>query len=205
MLGLGVSPGKGNGNPYSILAWEIPWTEEPGALQSLGSQRVRHNWATKRSTTHSLRRGFSTSKVKTHCCYAHVRESRFPWTLLEHYLLEKGHTSQAPVAQGGSISAGRQIGIQFQQNCPEHPPRSNLEDCLWKSSVHTEIIHICGYLLTWICCADPPSIHFTRISLESLWLPFLTSLMGNSSVPRSEWMPSVDVGNRASGHEKKIT
>ena len=30
----------------SILAWKIPWTEEPGRLQSMGSQRVRHNWAT---------------------------------------------------------------------------------------------------------------------------------------------------------------
>ena len=27
----------------SILAWRIPWTEEPGRLQSLGSQRVGHN------------------------------------------------------------------------------------------------------------------------------------------------------------------
>ena len=27
----------------SILAWRIPWTEEPGRLQSVGSQRVRHN------------------------------------------------------------------------------------------------------------------------------------------------------------------
>ena len=27
----------------SILAWEIPWTEEPGGLQSTGSQRVRHD------------------------------------------------------------------------------------------------------------------------------------------------------------------
>ena len=27
----------------SILAWEIPWTEEPGGLQSLASQRVGHN------------------------------------------------------------------------------------------------------------------------------------------------------------------
>ena len=26
-----------------ILAWEIPWTEEPGGLQSMGFQRVRHN------------------------------------------------------------------------------------------------------------------------------------------------------------------
>ena len=31
----------------SILAWKIPRTEEPGRLQSMGSQRVRHNLATK--------------------------------------------------------------------------------------------------------------------------------------------------------------
>ena len=30
----------------SILAWRIPWTEEPGGLQSEGLQRVRHDWAT---------------------------------------------------------------------------------------------------------------------------------------------------------------
>ena len=30
----------------SMLAWEILWTEEPGRLQSMGSQRVRHDWAT---------------------------------------------------------------------------------------------------------------------------------------------------------------
>ena len=28
------------------LAWKIPWTEKPGRLQSMGSQRVRHDWAT---------------------------------------------------------------------------------------------------------------------------------------------------------------
>ena len=30
----------------SALAWKIPWTEEPGGLQSMGSRRVRHDWAT---------------------------------------------------------------------------------------------------------------------------------------------------------------
>ena len=30
----------------SILAWRIPWTEEPGGLQSMGSQKVGHSWAT---------------------------------------------------------------------------------------------------------------------------------------------------------------
>ena len=44
--GLGRSPGEGNGNPSSILAWKIPWMEEPGRLQAMGSQRVGHNRVT---------------------------------------------------------------------------------------------------------------------------------------------------------------
>ena len=33
--------------PYSsTLAWKTPWTEEPGGLQSMGSRRVEHDWAT---------------------------------------------------------------------------------------------------------------------------------------------------------------
>ena len=34
---------KGRSTHSSILAWRIPWTEEPGGLQSMGSQRVRHD------------------------------------------------------------------------------------------------------------------------------------------------------------------
>ena len=34
---------KGKATHSSILAWRIPWTKEPGRLQSIGSQRVRHN------------------------------------------------------------------------------------------------------------------------------------------------------------------
>ena len=37
----------------STIAWKIPWTEEPGRLQSMGSQRVRHDWASSRSRSHS--------------------------------------------------------------------------------------------------------------------------------------------------------
>ena len=40
---LGRSPGGGNGNHSSILAWKIPWMEEPGRLQYTESQRVRHD------------------------------------------------------------------------------------------------------------------------------------------------------------------
>ena len=34
---------KGMATHSSILAWRIPWTQEPGGLQSMGSQRVGHN------------------------------------------------------------------------------------------------------------------------------------------------------------------
>ena len=34
---------EGMASHSSILAWRIPWTEEPGGLQSMGSQRLRHN------------------------------------------------------------------------------------------------------------------------------------------------------------------
>ena len=37
---------EGNGTYSSILVWKIPWTEEPGRLQSMGSLRVGHDWAT---------------------------------------------------------------------------------------------------------------------------------------------------------------
>ena len=43
---------KGMSTHSSILAWRNPWTEEPAGLQSMSSQRVRHNWATNIFTFH---------------------------------------------------------------------------------------------------------------------------------------------------------
>ena len=39
----------------SILAWKIRWTEEPGGLQSKGSQRVRYDWTTEHTHTHRIK------------------------------------------------------------------------------------------------------------------------------------------------------
>ena len=49
----------------STLAWKIPWTEEPGRLQSMGLQRVRHDWATSLSlfTFMHWRRKWHTTPV----------------------------------------------------------------------------------------------------------------------------------------------
>ena len=46
------------------IAWRISWTEEPGGLQSMGSQRVRHNWVT------SLH--FTSKKWNNMCACVHV-------------------------------------------------------------------------------------------------------------------------------------
>ena len=40
---------EGMATHSSLLAWRIPWTEEPCGLQSMGSQRLRHDWATNTS------------------------------------------------------------------------------------------------------------------------------------------------------------
>ena len=36
-------PGKGHGNSLQYSCWKIPWTEEPGGLHSMGSQRIGHD------------------------------------------------------------------------------------------------------------------------------------------------------------------
>ena len=44
---------EGMATHSSILAWEIPWTEEPGGLQSMGFRRVGHDRVTENKHTHT--------------------------------------------------------------------------------------------------------------------------------------------------------
>ena len=57
---------------FSILAWEIPWIEERGGLQSMGSQRVRHDLATKTAIN-------SITRQRRHC-YCNLRGGRQEWS-----------------------------------------------------------------------------------------------------------------------------
>ena len=61
-----------------ILAWRIPWTEEPGGLQSTGSQRVRHDWVTSLSLSiiHSYRSPYMNPMATTK---AHSRHQKLKW------------------------------------------------------------------------------------------------------------------------------
>ena len=65
--GSGRSPGEGNGNPSQYPCLENPWTEEPGGLQSMKSQRVRHDLVTKRQQPRSNE--WVVPKPRTHTGY----------------------------------------------------------------------------------------------------------------------------------------
>ena len=53
---------KGMETHSSILTWEIPWIVEPGGLQSMGSQRVRHHWITNTW-------GGGAHRLRVGCCW----------------------------------------------------------------------------------------------------------------------------------------
>ena len=56
--GLGRSSGGGHDNSLQYSCLETsPWTEEPGGLQAMGSQRVRHDWASMHTHTHTHTQG----------------------------------------------------------------------------------------------------------------------------------------------------
>ena len=46
--------GEGSGTPLQYSCLGIPWTEDPGGLQSMGSLRVGHDWATSGSSVHGI-------------------------------------------------------------------------------------------------------------------------------------------------------
>ena len=66
--GSGISHRKGIATHSSILSSEIPWTEEPGKLWSMGSQRVRHNCVTKQQKHIENSSKWRESLI---CCYVH--------------------------------------------------------------------------------------------------------------------------------------
>ena len=71
----------------SILAWEIPWTEEPGRLPSRGSERVRHGRAIKHTDHHlSLFRALAADSLTVKRLFLHSR--RRQWHPLQYPCLE---------------------------------------------------------------------------------------------------------------------
>ena len=62
---------KGMAIHSSILAWRIPWTEEPGKLQSIGSLRVEHDWETNTFTVmEPMEQSYRTMSSNTVFCFS---------------------------------------------------------------------------------------------------------------------------------------
>ena len=75
--------GKEMATHSSTLAWRIPWTEESGGLQSMGSQGVRHNWATRHSTAQWFPSVFIQELLKVTTEFFCMKK----WKLLSHVWL----------------------------------------------------------------------------------------------------------------------
>ena len=114
---------KGMATHSSVLAWRIPWTEEPGRLQCLGSQRVRHDWATNTATASQLCLPwqYHLEKSWAHCrhnscgflapvnltCFLHSWQQTSSWVpLLPQYSCIIGccHLRQKPCILGRVIN-----------------------------------------------------------------------------------------------------
>ena len=68
--------GKETATQHSVLAWEIPWTEEPGGLQSRGSQGLRRDWGTKNNSSNSCERAWPLLPLALSC----VQRERSEWS-----------------------------------------------------------------------------------------------------------------------------
>ena len=79
---------KGMATHSNIPAWRTPWTEEPGGLESMGSQKVRHNWATELNWTELV-----AQMVKN---LPAMRETQV-WSLGWEDLLEKGMAAHSNI------------------------------------------------------------------------------------------------------------
>ena len=82
----------------SILAWRIPWTEEPGRLQSMGSQRIAQDWVTK----------------------AQSREYPDPETIQTFPILQRGKGDPASVGRQANLSQGPCI-LTVPSECGKNP------------------------------------------------------------------------------------
>ena len=72
----------------SILAWRIPWTEEPGGLQSMGSLLVRHNWVSNTFTFLSRMSPYLEGKGTSIFCF---EKSKYIWKFFFSFLFSSLH------------------------------------------------------------------------------------------------------------------
>ena len=111
----------------STLAWKIPWTEEPGRLQSMGSQRVGHDWVTSLFTFFIFEKSLKSSikecsQLRTERRHRNMTGRRVRRDTVRTH-------SPGPMTQTGGAHGGRspppELGAQAPHQAPQ-PGRSPL-------------------------------------------------------------------------------
>ena len=122
---------EGMATHSSVLAWEIPWREKPGGLQSMGSQRVRHNLETKHYTIHLQLECWPEEGKNLVClakCYGPVSRPVYPaqsrWGLSKWRTQECARQCISAHFTDGESEARAQLGPMWVeiQGSPQAPP-----------------------------------------------------------------------------------
>ena len=124
------------GTHSSILARRIPWTEEPGGLQSMGSQRVRHN------------------EQLTHTHTTNHHHKYFKWASLVAQLVKNLPACNAGdlgLIPGSGRSPGEENGNPLQYSCLENP----MDRGAWQATVH-EVARVMRLLRHDLATKPPP-------------------------------------------------
>ena len=112
----------------STLAWRIPWTEEPGRLQSMGSQRVRHDWATSLSHTEE-----GNGNPLQCSCLENPRDEGAWWAAVHGVTQSRTRLKQL---SSSSSSSNVCMSVLISQSIP-HPPLP--------LGIHKCSLHLCLY------------------------------------------------------------
>ena len=110
---------KGMATHSSILAWKIPWTEEPGQLQTMGLQRVGYDWAATNSCSRSL--------ACLDIFFLLVFRPKAPKvSMLKHFFKNPSSIVRQHCSYLASFSAKSSIYIHFLAKTDEHTANTNL-------------------------------------------------------------------------------
>ena len=102
---------KGMATHYSILARRIPWTAEPGGLQSMGSQRIRHDWVTNTFTFSMKKQESISTGGKMDPCHKRHKWIYVAWL---HNLFEVQKKAE-PTHDHGGQNGGYLWGRHWQE------------------------------------------------------------------------------------------
>ena len=140
----------------STLAWKIPWTEEPGRLQSMGSQRVGHDWATSLS-----RIGEGNGNPLQCSCLENPWDGRAWWAAI--YGVAQSQTWLRRLSSSSSMHIKTVHGLTFQRNV-------NIKmQCYNSIRLTVIIVYDCNNFVSTSCCIAQVSSNVTSICLKWAW------------------------------------